>query len=276
MAFAIDTANTLDQINWTTFYNWKPQYPESAGRYFGGGLTWAGTEFTDAKSSTGGVLTHVFPIRACEPSRQEATGPTGHSYGAADGNDTCTRITNAINAGQLQIPASGIVIVYLDVEPGVALSADFWAGFSNEVYNFGFEAAEPFEAGIYTQYVQNASGKYVPQSSVQSALNSSYPKYPSEDTLCYGLWSSDPEPCSYCAPGTVPDWGVFADYNQPYAGVNQLVKLYIYQYAQYGDNQTQQGGCVYTCGDSSFGGGNVIDVDGTASTGAESYGLSIP
>jgi hypothetical protein len=35
MAFGINTADYLYQINWAEFYRWKGEHPRFAGRYFG-------------------------------------------------------------------------------------------------------------------------------------------------------------------------------------------------------------------------------------------------
>ena len=263
MGFMVDTTSYLNDIDWAAFYAWKPQYPGAAGRYFGGGYTWSGSEFTDARASTGGVLTRVAPIRACQPSRQETAGSTGYGYGQADAQDTMTRIGNAITAGQLSVPSGGGAIVWLDVEANVGLTPAYWAGFANEL-NLTFDYA----AGIYTQFVNNGSGVYYPQASVQAALNASYNDWSNADSLCAGLWTSEPEPCSGCAPDGAPEWSVLGTYTQPYQGSNYPITNYIFQYAEYG-------GCTTTCGVSNFAGGQNLDMDGTDSTGAEGRMLLI-
>lgn len=41
MAFGVDTVDYLNTIIWSDLPAWKGQYPERAGRYFGGGgHTW--------------------------------------------------------------------------------------------------------------------------------------------------------------------------------------------------------------------------------------------
>jgi hypothetical protein len=279
MAFGIDTRNYLNQIDWAELAIWKREYPRFAGRYFGGAPasdppTWVVPEFTDAKRDTFGALTHVFPLRVPNADLQQTPGLPGYSLGADAGHDTCQRIVNAINAGQLQLPPSGIVHVWLDVEPGTALTPDYWAGFCSSVRSFIYINLQPFRAAIYCYY-QETGGRWLPELSVRQALDSVNSRYPAHYTLCHGLWSSEPQPCANCRPEHIANWSVFGQYSQPYDGTNRPVLLYLYQYAQYGNPQLERGGCRYTCGDRTFAGGQVVDLDSTSTTGAENYALVI-
>ncbi len=262
MALAVDTVSNLSNISWSEFYAWMGHYPIAAGRYFGGGHNWSDSEFTAAKSATGGVLSRIMPLQGCQPSRQETDGTTGYDYGSADGKNTCGSIEKAISAGQLALPSSAAVYVWLDVEPNVAITPAYWAGWANEVNRYG-----PFYACIYTQYVDE-SGVWVPQSTVQYALNNSYHYWPKAASVCWGLWTSEPEGCSLCPASAVPDWSVFGKFYQSYDGTNILVPLYLYQYAE-------KTVCVTDCGESSFAGKQNLDLDGTDSTGAEACMLNI-
>ena len=269
MSLGVDTTDYLNQINWPDFYNWKGQYPIFAGRYFGGGYTWSGSEFTEAKASTGGKLTSIAPIRASTLD-QSVSGSAGYNNGVNDGNDTCTRISNAINAGQLTVPPSGLIVVYLDNEPiGSSqnlLTADYWAGWANTVFNFPSEGA-PYYPGLYCPFYQDSSGVYVPISGVQTALNDACSKYPSDYVVCWGLWTFEPHSpdSDYCPPGSTLNWSLTGKFNQDVCGNSVHVPVYLWQYAS----------PTACSGYSNFAGGQDLDIDGSDSTGAESYMLKI-
>jgi hypothetical protein len=272
MGFGVDTVTPLNDINWADLHTWKGSYPEFAGRYFGGGYTWEGSEFTAAKSSTGGVLTHIVPLRAAaddSEARYQTSGSTGYTYGTEDGNDSCTRIYNAIDAGQLVLPSTPTINVYLDIEPDTTLTPAYWAGFATAVYDFDHDGVLPFVACLYAHYVLNSSGLYVPDGSVTGALNAAYSEYPDSDVICYGFWASEPQPCDYCPAPTVPSWTVFGGYAQPYAGGTYTAPVYLHQYAT-------TIGCIDTCGyGSGWAGGQNLDMDGSDSTNAEDFMLLI-
>ncbi len=271
MALGVDTADALSSIDWEAFHNWCGLYPAYAGRYFGGGYTWVQGEFTAAYNATGGALAKIVPLQASQSARQQATGSTGYSYGVSDATATCQNIGSAISAGQLNIPASGSVNVYLDVEQGTALTIDYWAGWSTTVFNYDLDAGSPFWPCIYAWYEEQSDGKYSPGSDVQNALNSACSSYPNHATLCYGLWSSEPELCSFCNfPEASPSWSVFNSCSQNICGTNKPVPLLLYQFAE-------KGGCNNTCGNDSFAGNQNLDLDSdnSGTTGAQNFMLDI-
>jgi hypothetical protein len=269
MVFGIDTVEYLNTIDWAKLYNWKGEYPGFAGRYFGSTDTWKGTEFTDAKSSTNGVLDHIAPLRGCDSGRQSTTGSTGFSYGQEDGTNCCDRIVNAMNAGQLSLPPGDRVYVYLDVEEGVDVSPQYYSGWASSIYEYAYGALQPFLPGVYTQFV-DSGGLYYPNSYVKNALDSAQGDHPNLNVRCAGFWSNEPEPCAYCDPAASPDWsGVFGTYKQPVSGGDVVVPVMLWQYAE-------KGGCVTACGyGSTWAGGQTVDLDGSDETGAEDYMLVI-
>ena len=272
MALGIDTADALSMIKWSAFKNWCGLYPVFAGRYFGGGQDWVQGEFTAAYSATAAVLDKIIPIQASQSGRQQTTGSTGYSYGASDATATCQNIQSAISAGQLNIPSSGSVYVYLDVEQGTPLATDYWAGWSDTVFNYALGANSPFWPCIFAWYGAQPNGKYSPDSYVQNALNSSRSSYPGHATQCYGLWSNEPELCSFCNfPEASPAWSVFNSFNQNLGGTNKPVPLLLYQFAE-------KGACNTVCKNSSFAGDQNLDLnsDNNGTTGAQNYMLIIP
>lgn len=88
MAFGVDTADYLSDINWANLKNWKGEYPNFAGRYFYAGYGWSLSEFATAKQDTNGMLNKIHPIQGAvgNKSRLEATGSTGYKYGVEDAN----------------------------------------------------------------------------------------------------------------------------------------------------------------------------------------------
>jgi len=273
MAFGVDTVSYLDQISWSKLHAWKGQYPAWAGRYFGGGHTWSGTEFTSAKAATNNMLQCIAPIRA-STSSQSTSGSAGYQAGSSDATDTCTRITNAINANQLGVPvASGTVIVYLDNEPlsstdANVVTADYWAGWANTMYHFVYQGAQPFRPGLYCPFELDGSGKWVAELAIQGSLSEAHSKYPNDYTLCSATWTFQPHTpvADYCPAGSNPDWSLIGSFNQsqPDGAVN--VPTYIWQYAS-------PVACKAGCPD--FGGGQNLDMDGSDGTPAESYMLVI-
>jgi hypothetical protein len=140
MAFGIDCEQFLNTFNWPAWYAWKPQYPYFAGRYFLGDGTPASTttEFTQAKTQTNNVLTHIFPIVGALDN-QDTTGSAGYNYGVDAANSACGLLDELRANHQLSLPTTGNrCIVYADFEAeGPYISANWWGGFSTTVYNFG-------------------------------------------------------------------------------------------------------------------------------------------
>jgi hypothetical protein len=275
MSLGVDTEDYLNTISWSAWYGWKPQYPTWAGRYFGNILSWKNPEFTAAKSSTGGVLRIIAPITAPNNSNQETGGTTGNNYGESDAHATCASIEAAITQNQLEIPATGIVYVYLDVEPGINITPAYWAGWANEVDNYSSSGSAPFLPAVYT-YMTESGGLYYPASNVTNALGSAAADYPSQYVTCAGYWASEPEPCDACAPDfdAAPYFSQFGTYVQPLGGGETSdVSVLLWQYAQEGAD-----GCTGTlCGydPTTWAGGQDLDIDGSGSTGADNYMLVI-
>lgn len=82
--------------------------------------------------------------------RQEGMDSRGHplsdghvrSQGAADARSTCEQIVDALQVdpatqkSELQLPASGFVFVFLDVEPQTILDVNYWRGWSRGVASY--------------------------------------------------------------------------------------------------------------------------------------------
>ncbi|MDN5347572.1 MAG: hypothetical protein PWP65_1136 [Clostridia bacterium] len=275
MAFGVDTADYLSDINWANLKNWKGEYPNFAGRYFYAGYGWSLSEFATAKQDTNGMLNKIHPIQGAvgNKSRLEATGSTGYKYGVEDANAIAKEIETAVVNNKLQIPPSGFVNVYLDVETGVALSTDYWAGWAYTLWHYNLNGQLPFFACIYAQYVRQSDGTYSLNQLVKSALDAACEKYPDKTTevTCDGLWTAHPQLCSNCIADPTLDWTKFNEYNQPCGSSSTLVPLLMWQYAT-------PPTCVDYCKDSSYAGGENLDMDETndAYSKALNYMLVIP
>ncbi len=156
MAFGVDTfRNRLDLIGWDLFKATNGGVPSNgqvvggepdfAGRNFlGGDFIWAHAEATDALDNPSpqdlaklNLLTSLIaPMQAPLSDRQRTTGVFGHQYGRIDGQAICERIAASVRSGEFDLPATGFVNVWLCVEPGVPLSVDYWAGWSDQVTTY--------------------------------------------------------------------------------------------------------------------------------------------
>ncbi len=291
-------------IDWKAFKAWKGVYPTFAGRYFGGGSSYKAGEFKSAYGTTGtdGALQYIFPIQASQgggtgnyygQSYYDVTGTTGYNYGVHDATQLCNTMANALATTELHVQSSGtgLVIVYLDVESGLApLKSAYWAGWANTVHTYQLSGTttKPFVPGIYCGYT-TSGGKYVVPSDIQTVFDNAAKYWTHSNVRCRGLWTAEPEPCSYCTSGAdvSADWGQFATTTQTLQTGTVEVPLYLWQYAEYGNVSSQTGGCVYPtttiagvkyfgCGpDSSFAGGQNLDLDGSDGRGGEAYMFKI-
>lgn len=285
MGFGVDSAAALNDtcFNWTNFYNWKGGWPAFVGRYFGGGYNSTAGEFSYIKSVTGGVCRYVAPLQAGDSSRQEKGGSTGYQNGVNDATLTLSNIVNFLSSGELVIPSNSTVYVYLDVEAGVSITSNYWAGWSNTIFNYALSnGLEPFFPAIYTQFtLQN--GVYLPQPSVQNALNNACANYSTLDVTCYGFWTNEPETSRMCAPDGAPDWSALGQFTQQLCNTSSRVPNLLYQYAEPCECVTSgyshyagQSNCsdFFSCNGTPYDNNN-LDMDGSDSTGAESYMLTI-
>jgi hypothetical protein len=73
-------------------------------------------------------INHILPLTFPSQSRLGATGRQGTNFGTADGNQACQTIANWIggNTGVMRWPnTDGMISVWLDVESGTTLSANY-------------------------------------------------------------------------------------------------------------------------------------------------------
>lgn len=240
MDFGIDTLRSrLDLVSWSAFRTWNGGQlsgsvvtggkPAFAGRHFLGagldasgttrtGFLWGHGEATDCMTNSSpeslaqlNTLTDaIAPMQAAFPNRQLVTGAVGHVYGAIDANAICDRLSKALLAGEFALPASGRVLVWLNVAPGVALSQDYWAGWADKVNTFAFfgfvsgdlSAYQPFRAGVQCRF-QSVSGKLRPDAQVAAALAGARTAWRGTNAICHGCWADSPT-------AATADWVSFA------------------------------------------------------------------
>lgn len=195
--------------------------PVFAGRNFlGGDFLWGHGEATNAlqdpsPTALGDLVLSVplvAPVQAPLSARQQMTGPLGHLYGQIDGDAICKRLQASINSGEFNLPPQTLVHVWLSVAPAFPFSADYWAGWADQVNNFPISAgagnAQPFRAGINCNFSIGVTGKLEPGAQVLAAITSHASKYRGSQTTCYALWADT-------AANPPLDWSAFSGTTMP-------------------------------------------------------------
>jgi hypothetical protein len=235
MAFGVDTFRSrIDLIGWDLFKSFNGGKtaegaviggePDFAGRNFlGGDFLWGHAEATDAMTNPNPehlerlhLLTSlVAPMQAPQSTRQQVTGPRGHLYGRIDGDALCNKIEACIVSGELNLPHGELVHVWLSVDPGAPFSADYWAGWADQVNHYPFFLAsggprivQPFRACINCKFAIGISQKLQPDAQVIAALATSASNYGGSHTTCYAFWAD--------SVATLPlDWSKFSGATMP-------------------------------------------------------------
>jgi hypothetical protein len=160
----------------------------------------------------------MFPITSPSQSRIATSGTTGTAYGDDDATTAGNAIANVYGwVTQFWMPTNGVLHVFLDIEGGTTPSANYvsaWAQTLNEV-----------------SFVNNSGNNY--------------PLYPcayvnphaatgvcTVVSVCYAIYSSEPEPCSNCNKVFGPAWGAYTC-----SGLSTVIWQYV-----------QKGPCASTCG----------------------------
>jgi len=254
-----------------------------------GGYNYSEGEFKSAHASTNNTLEYIVPIQAAgDQVHYDVEGTSGYNYGVSAASTTCQNLNDALNNTELHLPSGGEVIVHLDMEPNSSpLKSAYWAGWADTVHNYvlsGTEDTKPFIPGIYCPYWKNTDGKYEPATSVQTVFDNAYKYWTNKNVRCRGLWSPQPELCSYCTSGAdvSADWSDFVTTDQTLNSGTVEVPLYLWQYAEYGNVKEKAGGCTYAtttinnvkitgCDVTDFAGQQYVDFGGSDSRGGEAY-----
>jgi hypothetical protein len=154
---------------------------------------------------------HLAPVSEPSQSRLATTGSTGSSYGYADAVTFTNALVNVYGwVGPLVLPNQ--LNCYLGLEASTSLSGAYWGAWAGVVNGYQLNGIAPFFACLYCSTIAGAaSGR-----------------------ACYGIWSSEPEPCARCTErfGTDNSWSA--------AYCTNFI-TYLWQYAE-------KGGCASSCG----------------------------
>ncbi len=125
---------------------------------------------------------------------------------------------------------------------------------------------KPFVPGIYCPYWTSSTGAMLPAISVQTVFDNAYKYWTHSNVRCRGLWTSEPEPSSYCTSGADVSsaWSQFGTTKQTLTSGTVGVPLLLWQYAE-------SKICTVDYNYPDFAGGQNLDLDGSDSTGAETY-----
>jgi len=249
MDFGIDTFDThldlIPDLDWDFFRQLNGGTigpgrfiggdPVFAGRNFlGGDFIWGHAEATDALAHPSPedlgklklIVPRIAPIQAPQPDRQKMTDERGSLYGQIDATAICTRLFRSIWAREFKVPQSGIVNIWLAIDPDAELSLEYWIGWSDVVNKFsasqnlgvmqpGSAAApdSPFLASILCRYTKDpATGKLKRDPHVTATLEkiafmqSTAFLFRWADARCNALWADTTLKIS-----TTPsvDWNLF-------------------------------------------------------------------
>lgn len=192
---------------------------EFAGRNFlGGSFLWAHAEDTNASSEPDGAtyplaatdpspdqpqnlkltVNVIAPIQAPQTPRQQQTGQRGVIYGQIDAQAICNRVIACLNSGELSLASTSLVNIWLAVDPAVAFTADYWAGWSNSINHQIYSQPglvpgippsqiQPFRPCILCSYTQGADNLLHPDPHVTAALSDK--SYPGYNTHCFAFWA---------------------------------------------------------------------------------------
>ncbi|MEV1155945.1 glycoside hydrolase domain-containing protein [Micromonospora chokoriensis] len=190
-----------DEINWAAVGAWHNGVaPAFAGRYFLGTPTqpevdldlgfclWAHGEGGDPAGPAA-----VVPLQRSEPDRQQATGTLGAQFGAEDARAVGAYLERCAGVGDLVLPLDRYyVLVFLEVDSGVAMSVDYWSMWAHTVEGMVLDLhpqglARPLKPAIACAFEQAAPGSLaLPEASVQVCL--SQPAPAGRHRTCYGFW----------------------------------------------------------------------------------------
>lgn len=121
-----------------------------------------------------------------------------YSYGVADAKIACAAVDKVLSQSPYpQLPSSGFVRIYLDDEPEVPVTINYWNGWASTVFNY-VSTAYPGRIPYYPACYTNPNQRAVNCTTFRSA------SYPPND-----IWSYQPEYCAGCRFSSTPAWGPY-------------------------------------------------------------------
>jgi hypothetical protein len=126
---------------------------------------------------------HLAPVSEPYQYRLGTTGSTGTSYGTHDATIFVDALKNVRSWAGLTMPPA--LFCYLGLEASSPLSSAYWNAWARYINTYQYGGSYPFYAGLY------CSPRAAPPNC--SIIHAAPPV-----ALCFGVWSSEPEPCSEC------------------------------------------------------------------------------
>lgn len=215
--------------------------PAFAGKYFvGSPWRWVHGEATSlVDPAVAGTHLLIAPITASDPVRQAEPGDQGMKWGYEDGYATANAIQAALEVGDLALPSSSRVFVYLEVAAGTALSPEYWSMWATAITQavligdptgaFLIPVLQGLLPCISTPFVASA-GTFGPPPNIVTALETKVPNFVFSRALCNGFWASTGEPVAL-APTPAPAWPAFKPYSQPQSSGPVRVPVRLWRYA---------------------------------------------
>lgn len=177
---------------------YKPDSIRFWGRYFVNFYTPA-DQFRSGEplaliQAVGGAYCWVLPI--CTPDQSKLSGSL--TQGQQAGNAFCNNLAYALNTEpSLHLPGTNELHCFLDVEPYVQLSQDFWDGWAEAVDGYSYNGTYPFYPCCYL----NPTASTGPHNC--SILTGG--------VVCYGVWASEPDngTCDMWCQSPGPTWQAY-------------------------------------------------------------------
>lgn len=138
-------------------------------------------------------INYIAPVTSPSQGRIGTGGSTGTAYGDDDATTTGNALKNLYNwVPALLFPTNGIMHVYLDIEKSTIPTSAYTNAWALTLDGFFIGSNSPTNYPLYPcAYVNPLAGTGV------CGVLSSY----------FGVWSNNPEPCSWCAVKFGPTWG---------------------------------------------------------------------
>ena len=235
MNIGIDTFRVrLDAITWADVTTWNGGVVSAfAGRNFlGSDFLWGHAEATDALAHPNPehpeqvtvVAARIAPIQRKMTLRQQQPGPTGFLFGQIDAHAICTRVESSIGVGEFQLGPRGFGHIWLEVDPDVDFTEDYWAGWSSTVNDFPMALAAgvagpgpvhqmPFMAAILCKYTEDpATHRFKRDPHVNTVLAA--PKRFGLHTDALAFWADAPD-ANGVGPNPNLDWNRFDANEKP-------------------------------------------------------------
>ena len=130
-------------------------------------------------------VTHSIPVVAIVTTPVASRiSSNDYAYGQQDGLIACNAVAKVLDqAYRGKLGSSGFIDIYLDDEPEVPVSLNYWNGWASAVYNYQYAGTYPFWPCCYTNPRQGAAN-------CTTFAQATHP--------ARSIWSYEPEYCNGC------------------------------------------------------------------------------